>query len=55
MDHAVTVGAKQTKISGLRFVVWFQRVNGLGVMTFIAPVDCCDNLALLRLLNFIPG
>jgi hypothetical protein len=34
MDHAVTVGAQQTQIPHLRLVAWFQRVDGLGVMTF---------------------
>ena len=32
MDHAVTVGAQETKIPDLCLVAGFQRVNGLGVM-----------------------
>jgi hypothetical protein len=32
MDHAVTVGAQETKIPDLCLVAGFQRVNGFGVM-----------------------
>ena len=34
MDHAMTVGTQQTKVPGLCFVAWLQRVNGFGVMAF---------------------
>jgi hypothetical protein len=34
MDHAMTVGAQKTKVPGLCFIAWFQRVNGFGVMAF---------------------
>jgi hypothetical protein len=32
MDHAMTVRAQKTKVLGLCFIAWFQRVNGPGVM-----------------------
>ena len=34
MDHPMTVGAQEAKVTNPCFVAWFQRVNGLGVMAF---------------------
>ena len=47
MDHAVTVRAKQPKITNFRLVARFQRVDGLGVMAFdeafaVVPISLAE-------------